>query len=230
MASWMLLAGAAITLAACTYRGQIDQPYTLKATWYSYVNGDDIRKRCANIQDHWEVRLIYNADYDRQVRTYHVVPDGVGGADVTARASAPDAGNLRRLTLRDPLAAWRWESSRTRLDPERRAELDAALAAAGAYERAPAGIRLESWGSYWVSIACKDGAVAFNAWAYPSERYAGPQLRQIVRPLDDTGVAFIGPIEPSFEDQLARRKSKSGQVDFLLETGRNGLAGTLTPF
>ena len=35
-------------LAGCTYRGEIDQPATLKATWFSYLNGDDIRSACAD--------------------------------------------------------------------------------------------------------------------------------------------------------------------------------------
>lgn len=223
-------AGPAFALAACTYGGQIDRPYTQKATWFSYVNGDDIRTRCANIDDHWEVRLIYNADYERQVRTYDLVPDGSGRADVTARASSPDTGNLLDFELRDPLSPWRWDRSQTRLSPTARARADSALAAAGVYDRAPAGIRLKSWGSYWVSIACRDGRIAFNAWSYPSTRYAGPRLREIVQPLDDTGVAFLGPVPPSFEDQIYRPKSGAGQVDFQLETGDNGLAGTFTPF
>lgn len=227
-----LATGLAGLVAGCTYGGQIDQPYTLKATWFSYVNGDDLRKRCANIEDHWEVRLIYNGDYEKQVRTYHMIADGVGGADVTARASKPDAGNLASVSLDDPLAPWRWRTSRANLGPDARDDLEAELADSGVYRDAPAGIRLKSWGWYWVSIACKDGEVAFNAWTYPSERWDGQDLREIVSPLDETGVAFNQPREPSAEANFRRTQGRPGNTGVLFElrTGENGLANVLTPF
>lgn len=224
--------GAAAAVAGCTYAGQIDQPYTLKATWFSYLNGDDLRKRCANIEDHWEVRLVYNGHYEKQLRSYHMIADGTGGADVTARASKPDAGNLARLSLADPLAPWRWATSRRALDPAARDELEDRLAASGVYATAPSGIRLKSWGWYWVSIACRDGEVHFNAWAYPSDRWDRQDLRQIVQPLDETGVAFNQPRAPDFSESptRARPKGEGQSIHFELKTGDNGLAGVVTPF
>jgi hypothetical protein len=217
---------AVLALAACTYRGGLDRPYTLKATWFSYVNGDDLRRRCANIEDHWEVRLIYNGHYEEQVRTYDLIADGTGGAEVTARATPEDAGSLTGLTSADPLAPWRWARSETRLDPGARARLAARLAESGVFRSAPAGLDLKSWGSYWVAVACRGDTVTFNAWAYPSDRWAAQDLRRIVAPLDATGVPVYGPKAPDFAEAPIHRRPDEGRgVHFLLTTGDNGLAG-----
>lgn len=217
---------AVLALGGCAYRGEVDQPYTWKATWFSYVNGDDLRRRCANIDDHWEVRLIYNGHYEEQVRSYHLIADGTGGAEVTARATQPDEGSLTGLSTADLLAPWRWARSQIRLDPAARAQLSARLADSGVFQRAPAGLDLKSWGSYWVSVACRGDRVTFNAWAYPSDRWTAQDLRRIVKPLDATGVPFYGPKAPDFAEAPIHRRPNEGRgVHFLLSTGSNGLAG-----
>src|SRR3546814_5070289 len=58
-----------LLLAACLYRGNIDDPMTIKATWLSYLNGDDMRAACVEGAP-LQYRLIYNADYDEQLRSY----------------------------------------------------------------------------------------------------------------------------------------------------------------
>ena len=75
-----LIVFAGALSAACTYRGDIDDPTTIKATWFSYLNGDDIRARCSESSG-LRYRLIYNADYDEQLRSYEVIGDGAGGIE-----------------------------------------------------------------------------------------------------------------------------------------------------
>src|SRR3546814_378669 len=67
-----------LLLAACLYRGNIDDPMTIKATWLSYLNGDDMRAACVEGAP-LQYRLIYNADYDEQLRSYEVT--GTPGSD-----------------------------------------------------------------------------------------------------------------------------------------------------
>ena len=54
-------------LAACTYRPGADNPVARNLTWFSYAGAGDIRADCRpGAAD--RMRLIYNGDYDEQVR------------------------------------------------------------------------------------------------------------------------------------------------------------------
>jgi hypothetical protein len=219
----------AVIASGCSYSGGVENPLTRKATWYSYLNGDDVRDRCARYPDRLEVRLIYNGNFTEQVRSYEINGDGVGGARVVARAMPEDAGNLLNFRLSDPLATGRWEKATVTLNPDERDELVASLADSGVFQRAPSGIDLKSWGSYWVSIACRDGQVFFNAWKDGSERWDQQQLLQIVQRLDATGVPVYQPHPARFEDSPTATRSRGNrrapQTHFLMTTGDNGLIG-----
>ncbi|MBK1667807.1 hypothetical protein CKO28_07135 [Rhodovibrio sodomensis] len=219
----------ALAAAGCSYSGGIENPLIRKATWFSYLNGDDIRDRCESLPDRFEVRLVYNGKFTEQVRSYEIKSDGAGGARVTARAMPQDAGNLLKFRLSDPLATGRWEQSTVTLSPAEREQLVARLADSGVFRRAPSGIDLKSWGSYWVSIACRDGEVFFNAWKAGSERWDQQQLWQIVRPLDNTGVPFYEPHPARFADSPTITRSsgdrQAADIHFLMTTGDNGLIG-----
>ena len=220
---------SALVVAGCSYSGGVGNPLTRKATWFSYLNGDDVRDRCASYSDRLEVRLIYNGNFTEQVRSYEINSDGTGGARVTARAMPEDAGNLLNFQVSDPLATGRWAESTVSLSAGERGQLVAKLADSGVFQRAPRGLDLKSWGSYWVSIACRDGEVFFNAWTAGSERWDRQELWQIVRPLDDTGVPVYQPHPARFEDSptIARSSGDRRQADvhFLMTTGDNQLVG-----
>jgi len=159
--------GAVAALAACTYRGDIDNPATLKATWYSYLNGDDIRAACIEGAPP-RYRLIYNADYDEQLRSYEVTGKGTGGAQLTVRVLGQSGLVVNELTFSDPLGFARWTKSEIPLDAAQLATLDGALQASGAFAPAPEGLQLFSKETYWISTLCRDGLFYFNAWRYTS--------------------------------------------------------------
>lgn len=219
----------ALVAAGCTYSGGVENPLTRKATWFSYLNGDDVRTRCADNPNRFEVRLIYNGNFKEQVRSYEIRPDGAGGAFVTARAMPEEAGNLLNFRLSDPLATGRWEKSTVTLTSEERDQLVARLGDSGVFQRAPSGIDLKSWGSYWVSIACRDGEIFFNAWNAGSQRWDRQALWQIVRPLDNTGVPVYQPHPARFADSPTITRSgddrQQAATHFLMTTGENGLIG-----
>ena len=219
---------SALVAAGCTHSGGIENPLTRKATWFSYLNGDDVRDRCEAYPNRVEVRLIYNGNFKEQVRTYEISGDGAGGARVTARAMPEDAGNLLNFRLGDPLATGRWEKATVTLTQEEREQLIGRLADSGVFQRAPSGIDLKSWGSYWVSIACRNGEVFFNAWTAGSQRWDRQELWQIVRPLDNTGVPVYQPHPARFEDSPTIERTDDRQraaTHFLMTTGENGLIG-----
>lgn len=218
-------------LAACAYRGDVDKPYTTKATWFSYLNGDDIRAACvegASLQ----YRLIYNADYDEQLRSYEVIGDDAGGAMLTARVQGP-GGILvnNKIDLRDPLKGFRWLKSQAGLDAQALETLNDAMTQSGAFEPAPAGLHLFSKETYWVSSLCKDGVFYFNAWLYPSERFEEIIFDAILFGHDATEVAVRPPkaipAGQRFNFDVPRRRQSSDErgSTFDFEVGENGLEG-----
>src|SRR5258708_8497990 len=75
----LFLGLAGLALAGCSYPGGIDNPLVRKFEWFSYVAGDDIRSKCGPGSPP-QYRLVYNANWDEQVRAYDLpqsfAPDG----------------------------------------------------------------------------------------------------------------------------------------------------------
>ncbi len=219
-------------LAACTYRGDIDNPATIKATWFSYLNGDDIREGCVEGAAP-RYRLVYNADYNEQLRSYEVSGDGAGGGSLTVRVQGRSGLNTSRLSLSDPLAWARWASNEAALDAGALGELDTALAKSGAFGEAPTGLRLFSKETYWISSLCKDGVFYFNAWRFPSDRFDAITFDALLFEKDSTEIAVRPPraVTPGERsDARMPRNRQSGDETgsfFNLQVGENGLAGHL---
>jgi len=217
-------------VAGCTYTGNIDQPATLKATWFSYLNGDDIRAACvpgAPVR----YRMVYNGDYDQQLRSYEVTGDGTGAGDYIARVQTGGGIDISRLSLGDLQRPGRWITARDRLDGRQMAELDAALARSGAFVPGPSGLRLASEEFYWIFAGCREGKFHFAAWRYPSDGFNALAFPAVLLRYDRTGIAVnppraVAPINrlrgvPQAEDATPR---------FDLEVGDNGLKGVGTLF
>ncbi len=224
-----LLAALVLTLlSACTYSGGIEQPGVQKTSWFSYLNGDDIRQACvADGVPRW--RLIYNGQYAEQVRSYELVGDGHGGATYTARVQTP--ASLTRLTLDNPLEPWAWKTSQVLLSPPEVQGFETALRRSGAYGPTPSGLRLHSRNFYWILIACRDGQIHYNAWLHPSERWERIVFDDWLLRFDETGVPLRPPryVDPSerLRDRVTRGDDDSS-YNFDMTVGDNGLKGLLT--
>jgi hypothetical protein len=212
-----------LALAGCTYRGDIDQSVTLKFTWFSYLNGDDIRQVCApGAPDSF--RLVYNGSYNEQLRSYEIVGDGGGGGHYTARVMRGGGIRLSQFSVRNPQAVAGWTVSRLLLVPGGMANLTAALADSGAFAGAPTGLRMASEQFYWIAAACRGGVFYSNAWLFPSERFNRLTFPEMLFEADQTGLAVNPPRDiPPIE----RGGSTTGRGDrdlhFDLEVGNNGL-------
>lgn len=208
-----------LVLAGCTYRGAIDQPVTIKFTWFSYLNGDDIRAVCtAGAPDSF--RLVYNGSYNEQLRAYEVT----GGGNYTARVMRGGGLRLSQFSLRNPQAVAGWTVSRTQLAPDRMAALTAALADSGAFAPAPKGLRMASEQFYWISAACRGGQFYFNAWLYPSERFAQLTFPAVLLGYDQTGLAVNAPRDvPPIERGGSTTGRSERDLHFGLEVADNGL-------
>lgn len=217
-------------LAGCAYRGEIDDPVTIKGTWFSYLNGDDIRAACVPGAEPW-YRLVYNGAYDEQLRAYEVIGDGAGGAHYTARVMTGSGLDLTKFSLYDLTAAGGWTKAQDRLSPAELAEFEWLLEDSDAFGPAPAGLRLASGQFYWISGLCRDGRFHFNAWRYRSARYDRLRFPAGLLDHDGTGIAVNPPREDA-SVVLTRNKIErdDGRRFFSLTIAENGLAHHITLF
>ena len=182
-----------LMLSACAYRaGDEDSPLRRSFSWFSYLNADDIRASCrGGAADRY--RIVYNGVWQEQLRTYDIVAGG-GGAHLKVKVTG-DVDFARPIPLDDLLSPWRGRTERAALSARDMVRLRGALRQSGFYDPVPQGLRVRSWGFFWVVAACEDGRFRFNAWAYPSSRFAGVRLRHVLGPWDKTGIPFARPRE-----------------------------------
>jgi hypothetical protein len=225
-------AGAALLFAvlasACEYRGDIDISPTIKFTWFSYLNGDDIRENCRPGAP-FHYRLVYNADYAQQVRIYTLAPSdaaGSGGAAMVTRVSRGSGLQLNSFNYKDPLAFGGFQRFSTALDAKALGEIQHALEWSGAYLPAPKGLRLYSDQYYWVAALCHDGKFTFNAWLYPSERYDLLSFPRALYAHDNSGIAVPPPRDVGAAARMkgSHKGDPENQI-FQIRVGDNGLVG-----
>lgn len=229
--AFQLLAGALLLgLGACTYQGDLSTPGAQKLTWFSYVNGDDIRASC-NAEGPDRYRLLYNAVYEEQLRSYELRVDPAGGGYYTARAQGE--ASLTEITLNDPLAPWRWRTSEQALTPEQTAAFRDRLRESGFYGPPPVGQRFYSGGFYWWVVACEDGEMRYNAWEHGKRGFGDLTFPEWLFALDRTGLAVNPPREIDLDQRLRDRGSGAGRksdddprLNFEIEMGRDGMVGS----
>jgi hypothetical protein len=202
---------------------------TLKTTWFSYLNGDDIRSACVDGAPSW-YRLVYNGNYNEQLRVYEVVGDGTGGAYYTVRTQSGSGLDLNKFSFGDPQAMAAWTKAQTRLSPADLDALQGALGASDAFGPTPAGLRLASEQFYWIASLCRGGRFQFNAWLYPSPRFAGLRFPEVLLSHDGTGTAVNPPRAVPKAEPVRRGRGDWAPVHFDLEIGENGLKGHRTIF
>lgn len=224
------LAASLLALAGCTSAGPTDNPAARKLTWFSYLNGDDLRTSCGKDGTD-RFRLIFNADYNRHVRTYDVVGDPErGGAAVEAHVI--EATDLARITPADPFSAARGRKATLQLSAAQYDSFIGHLREDGAFDPPPHGLRLRSNGFYWLISGCRSGQWFFTAFPYPSNRFIDAGFPDLLRGIDPTGAAFAAPPEPEEapRDLPSSGQSADGGVVFELQAGPHGLAGRTGPF
>ena len=214
---------ASLGLAGCAGQGPSDDPIGRNLTWFSYLSGEDVRAKClAGGSDRY--RLVYNAIYAEQVRSYDLISDGVGG-NLSMEIRVSGAANLSGFYPGDPFGPWRGVLASARLGPADRAQLDAALAASGFDEPAKKGKFLRSDSYYWIASACRAGRFHFNAWSAPSAEFDRIEFFDILLRHDTSGIPgnpvrqlYLGPFRPYGYDG-----GSAETVNFQVQIGENGL-------
>lgn len=226
---------AAGVLADCTYRGR-DDAISQRFTWFSYVNGDDIRAACtAGSRDRF--RFVYNGVYVRQARTYDFVPadrPSGSGESYMLRARVLGPSDLSNVSI-DPgaliddpldiLAPFAGDKARIALSGRDIDALTQALVASGFFQPPPRGLYLRSEDFFWVGVACIRGRVVFNAWRYPSPGFAALTFPQLLFDWDTTGVPVNPPRDLSTFDIYRQATVPDSAPRFTLTVGENGLSG-----
>jgi hypothetical protein len=151
----------------------VDQPVVRSFNWFAWVGGDDIRANCGR-DGRNRLRLVYNAIYDEQVRTYEIFlqPDGYAGMTVGVLA---EQGNVANLTIAQPgdvTGPWRMRRGERVLTPGETAELLGLLQASQAFGPPRAGLRLPDIDFWWTVASCRNGAWGFQAYHHPTDGFA----------------------------------------------------------
>lgn len=171
-AAVLVLLGHALT--GCASFGPAEDDGVRKLTWFSYVNGEDLRAQCsAEAPDRY--RLIYNARSSAQLRTYEVHGEDDdrrsgrrGGAVVEAREIP--AADLSRREPEEALGRGEIAAERIRLSPEQFDWLTRSLADSGVFDAPLRGFGTKPGGVLWLASGCHDGAYFLTAFSNPAER------------------------------------------------------------
>jgi hypothetical protein len=221
-------------LAGCEYRtGLNEYPGVRSLGWFSYAGAQDIRSNCTPGHDRY--RVLYNGDWQEQVRTYDFGPSATGsGGVIDQRVFAGGAGLTFTTALSlplngDPLQEMRSADAQARLSEAEWRALLAALAADGLGQPGPANAELGSWQFWWAAASCVNGTFAFNAWVYPSARFAALRFPALLLAHDQTGVPVNQPrrsvpqsIPRSENDANPPRGREPEHSDFRIQLDSSG--------
>lgn len=212
-----------VVLQGCTYV-ETSNPLVRKLSWFSYLNGDDIRSAChVGGPEHW--RFVYNGIYKEQIRTYDLKerPDGT----FLLRANVANTPNLTTLSVKqlsDWVAPWRGKIRTVALGRDQRDLLAQASEASGQFRPPTKGLQLSSDHFYWLGVVCRAGQVSFNAYRWPSAEFQAATFPRLLLAWDPTGEPLNPPRETSpYAGHDA--KNPQHQFQFNLEVGTEGLLG-----
>ena len=214
-----------VLLASCTYDGGIENPLLRKVAWYSFIEGEDLRASCAMTPN--TLRLVYNGNYDEQLRIYEAGPNGL----LTSRVLGPAYVNRLDLYLSDPSALFAGITSDTPLTDKLRQDLTDKVVQAAEAHPMPEETLYHSAEYYWMASGCKDGAAFFHGWKAPNVDVLALPFVSVLKTADTTGVAFATPRPVSRFTTGAfppnREAQRGRDIHFRLRVGPDGIIRTL---
>ena len=216
-------------LSACAYEGGGDQPVIRKFTWFSYIAGDDIRKRCFSAKNE-RYRFVYNGVYNEQVRSYDIQPAENGRYHIKINVS--EEANITSFALDqsnpDVFQPWRPRTSDTNISAADSGILKKTLKAAGFFDSPPPNENLPSIGFYWMVSACVDGKFSQNAYLWPDKKFKDAQFGELLSAWDYTNIPVNMPRETSDFSVYGTNDIEEYRNHFYLWFGSKGLLGHTT--
>ena len=213
----------AAILAGCAADGGTNNPVFRPFQWFSYANGDDIRENCAPDRNA-RYRMIYNAIYDEQVRTYDILQVTTSNsATQTTRAfrGGISVDWLLGAAGSGPAAT---HDSKVVISLDDLISIEQALVASGFEKPAIDGQILHSDEFYWIAMVCRNGVFKYYAWNDDNADVAKLPFRDVLSKGDKTGVAFLEPYTPVVFGRSSRYyNGRQGSTYFTMQVGDNGL-------
>lgn len=209
----------------------VEQPVVRSLSWFSYVAADDIRAACRP-GGRSRIRLVYNALWEEQVRTYEInlQPDGSAGLTIGVlndQGSATNVSSLLVSEFGDLTGPWRMKKGQRLLSPGETSGLIGLLQASAAFGPPRDGLRLPDNDFWWTVASCRDGAWGFQAYHYPTDRFANVRFAEKLFALDNVGIAVNRPrnLEPAElrRDPNMLRPGRERADRWQLVVGKDGL-------
>lgn len=154
-----------------------------RLTWFGYVSGDDMRRSCA--QSTLErYRVVFNAEYTKQVRTYDILQNGKGA---TLRGKVFRGSLTVDAAFSSAVQGLIGRSGERPLDATAFVAFKRAVATAKPYlADDPVFLRSDSY--YWVVLHCDRGRIIARAFTGPAEHLENLAFRRFLLDRDPTGV------------------------------------------
>ena len=230
---WMSVAAFGLALAASPMASAqrpdryVDPPIVRSFNWFAFVGGDDIRANCGK-DGRNRMRLIYNAIYSEQVRTYELFlqPDGPTGLGIGVLADQGVVSNLLMNNGGDVLKPWSMKHGERILNAGETRDLMALFQASAAFGPPRDGLRLPDVDFWWTVASCRDGVWGFQAYHYPTDGFANVKFAQKLFSFDTVPVPVnpprkLVPAELRRDPNAPVNHMKANQ--WTLTVGRDGL-------
>lgn len=227
LAVFALVTAVAPMAAAQRLESAIEQPVARSLNWFAYVAAEDIRASCQP-GARSRIRLIYNALWDEQVRTYEVFlqPDGTAGMTTRVLADQGVATSILIGEASDATSPWRTRKAERVLNAAETRELLGLLETSSAFGPPRDGLRLPENDFWWTVASCRNGVWGFQAYHHPSDGFANVKFADRLFGWDDVKVAINRPrkLEPAElrRDPMAHPNRSLGPR-WVLVVGKNGM-------
>jgi hypothetical protein len=154
-----------------------------QVNWFDYVTGEDLRQSCP--QSTLErYRLVFNAEYTKQVRTYDLLQRGEG-ATVTGHVFR--GGLTADRAFPSAIGGFVGKTGSLELNAAEFKAFQGTVAAAS--PAPPDEVRyLRSDSYFWVVLMCVNGVLNAHAYTGPADQLEGLPFRRFLLSRDPTGV------------------------------------------
>ena len=165
-----------VSLAACQYAGQSDNPLVRNFTWFDNLGAENLKAACGQgVSD--RLRFIYKPIFDTQIHCYDV-PGLPGGWGASVSSWERGVGDLTKgIAITNLLFSWRATRVNAVLDPQSFANFISAFRKDQFTGFKLIGLLLPSNEFKRVVAGCAGGGFHANALLYPTDRYKSFKFR-----------------------------------------------------